>query len=393
MIAGCDAYVYERPDGTLGFKVGRYIEPTITLTEHDFYSLQISERAWGPQPPTEWVARYVEPDYDWNEAVTGVWVEDEDAREVRRDPALYLVDSHNQAVRAIKRIARVERAQYSVQGELTAIGYELLGGESGRAHRFVRIQAYGFDFVMEIGRISRGERLGALRVEGTSVRPEDFAFDAALEEPERPPRARVTNDNTVAPPDGLAGEALDGGAIRWSWNAQPSNLSQQLRVRRVGSGEWQSLQRIDDAETSVVTTAHADGAFYEVELRNLTASNRPSAWTTSVSVQAVANATPPAALAAFDVSEDDGDVLIGITPPNDPNFAATRLYRAEYSTGYSGPYDIGDSALVDTLYGAPNAPQNVEISGLADGNHAFWAAPINASGIEGPPSGPEIVDI
>lgn len=80
MIAGCDAYVYERPDGTLGFKVGRYIEPTISLTEHDFYSLQISERAWGPQPPTEWVARYVEPDYDWNEAVTGVWVEDEDLK-------------------------------------------------------------------------------------------------------------------------------------------------------------------------------------------------------------------------------------------------------------------------------------------------------------------------
>lgn len=290
VIAGCDAYVYERPDGTLGFMVGRYIEPTITLTEQDFYSLQISERAWGPQPPTEWVARYVEPDYDWNEAVTGVWVEDEDAREVRRDPALYLVDSHNQAIRAIKRIARVERAQYSVQGELTAIGYELLGGETGRAHRFVRVQAYGFDFVMEIGRISRGDRLGALRVEGTSVRPEDFDFDAATEEPERPPRQRVTNDNTVASPTGLAGVSQGNGAILWSWDPQPAALDQQLRYRRVGTGTWQPVIDVDDDSNQALTTGLDIGELYEAELRNITAANRPSGWITTTPVEATQEA-------------------------------------------------------------------------------------------------------
>ncbi|MFN3834644.1 MAG: hypothetical protein ACK4NO_01950 [Glycocaulis sp.] len=393
VIAGCDAYVYERPDGTLGFKVGRYIEPTITLTEHDFYSLQVSERSWGPQPPTEWVARYVEPDYDWNEAVTGVWVEDEDAREVRRDPALYLIDSHNQAVRAIKRIARVERAQYSVQGELTAIGYELLGGASGRAHRFVRVQTYGFDFVMEIGRISRGEQLGVLRIEGTSVRPEDFQFNAATEEPERPPRQKVKNDNTVAPPDGLAAEALDGGSIRWSWNAQPDNLTQALRFRQVGAGEWQPAIAIGEGETSITTIGHTDGEFYEAQLRNLTAASRPSVWVGPVSVQAVVNSTPPEALQEFEVTAIGSDVAISFQTPNDPNYAATRIYRADYATAYSGPYDIADASLIATIYGPPNASQGADNTGLADGNYAFWAAPINASGIEGPLSGPETFDI
>lgn len=290
MIAGCDAYIYERPDGSLGFKCGRYIEPTITLTENDFYSLHISERAWGPQPPTEWVARYVEPDYDWNEAVTGVWVEDEDAREVRRDPSLYLVDSHNQAVRAIKRIARVERAQYSVQGELTVIGYELLGGENGRAHRFVRVQAYGFDFVMEIGRISRGDRLGALRIEGTSVRPEDFDFDAATEEPERPPRQRVSNDNTVQPPSGLVGVYQGDGVIKWSWDAQPEHMNQQLRIRQLGAAVWQPTIEIDDDATEILTTGLIMSEIYEAELRNITASNRPSAWITTTPVEATEEA-------------------------------------------------------------------------------------------------------
>jgi len=393
VIAGCDAYVYERPDGTLGFKVGRYIEPTITLTEHDFYSLQIAERSWGPQPPTEWIARYVEPEYDWIEAVTGVWVEDEDARQVRRDPALYLIDSHNQAVRAIKRIARVERARYSVQGELNAVGYELLGGTNRRAHRFVRVQAYGFDFVMEVGRISRGEQLGALRIEGTSVEPEDFEFVAATEEPERPPRQKVSSHNTVAPPDGLSGQALPYGQIEWSWNTQPENLSQELHVRRVGAEEWQPAVSIRFAERSVITPGHVDGEFYEAELRNVTASGRASEWIGPVSVLAVWNATPPEALDAFEVNATGSDVAISFQTPNDPNYAATRIWRADYAEESSGPYDIGDAILIATIYGPPNAAQGADNTGLADGNYAFWAAPINASGIEGPTSGPEIVDI
>lgn len=393
IIAACDAYVYERPDGTIGFKVGRYITPTITLTEADFDSLQIAERDWGPQPPTEWVARYVEPDYDWNEAVTGVWVEDSQARAVRRDPALYLIDNHNQAVRAIKRIARVERAQYSVQGTVRAIGYELIGADGGWAHRFVQVHAHGFDFILEIGKISRGEQLSVLNVEGTSVTPEDFEFVAATEEPERPPREKVTNNNTVAAPDGLAGEALDGGGIQWSWNAQPGNLTQQLRWRAVGAPEWQPALAVTNGETSITTTGHTDGAIYEAQLRNLTGSSRPSVWIGPVTVQAIANATPPAALDAFDAIAAGSDVSIEFQTPNDPNYAATRLYRADYSSGFAGPHNISAANLISTIFGPPNAAQGADNTGLPDGNYAYWAAPINTSGIEGPLSGPVIRDL
>lgn len=290
VIAACDGYVYERPNGKIGFMVGRYVEPTITLTAEDIKSIQISERAWGPQPPTEWVARYVEPDFDWHEAVTGVWVEDADARQVRRDPGLYLVDNHNQAIRAIKRIARVERAQYSVQAELGAIGYELLGGENGRAHRFVRVDIPGFDFVMELGRISRGDKLGAFHIEGKSVRPEDFQLNAATEEPERPRREKVTNDDTVAVPSGLAGVSQGGGTIQWSWDTQPASLDQQLRYRRVGTGIWEPTIDVDDNSTAVLATGLAVGETYEAELRNMTAAKRPSGWITTTPVEATEEA-------------------------------------------------------------------------------------------------------
>ncbi|WP_322895171.1 MULTISPECIES: hypothetical protein [unclassified Yoonia] len=393
IIAACDAYVYERPDGSIGFMVGRYIEPTITLTEDDFDSLQIAERDWGPKPATEWVGRYVEPGFDWNEAVTGVWVEDAQGRAVRRDPGLYFVDDHNQAIRAIKRIARSVRAQYSVQGAIRAIGYELVNGAGGRAHRFVRVQAYGFDFVMEIGRISRGEQLTSLSIEGTSVTPEDFGFVAAVEEPERPPREKVSNDNTVGAPGGLTGEALPGGTIRWSWTAQPGNLTQQLRWREIGAPEWQPAIAIPNAETSVVIGNLSDGAFYESELSNLTASNRRSGWHGPVTVQAIVNPIAPAALDAFSVTGAGSDVDIDFQTPNDANYAATRIYRAGYPVAYGGPYAIGDASLIATIYGPPNAAQGADNTGLPDGNYAYWAAPINSSGIQGPISGPAILDI
>lgn len=292
VIAACDAYLFERPDGTIGFMLGRYVAPTITLTGPDLFSVQISERAWGPQPPTEWVARYVEPDHDWHEAVTATWIEDPDARQVRRDPALYFVTSHNQAMRAIKRIARVERARYTIQAEIGAIGHDLLGVGTGTAHRFVRLQAHGFDLVMEIGRILRTERLGVFRIEGKSVDPADFAFNAATEEPAPPPRLRVTNDNTVAAPTGLAGTSLGGGAVEWTWDAQPPELTQQLRLRRVGHGLWEPSIEIEDASATALSTGLEIGQTYEAELRNLTASRRSSAWVAASPVLVTADPEP-----------------------------------------------------------------------------------------------------
>lgn len=279
IIAACDGYMFERPDGKLSLRVGRWIEPTITLTEDDFYSLQIAENDWGPSPQTEFVGRYVEPAYDWLEAASATWVADAQARRVRGDVSLFLVDSHNQAMRCLKRIAKASRPRYSLQGEIGMIGYELL------KHRFVRVQAHGYDFVLEIGRILRGDTLATLIIEGGSAEATDFDFDAAAEEGERPPRDKPTNDNSVPAPSGLAGSASGESAIEWTWDAQPSELDQQLRWRKVGASTWGAAITLSLNETSYTATNLETGESYEAEIRNLTAAKRASAWHASAAVE------------------------------------------------------------------------------------------------------------
>lgn len=279
IIAACDGYMFERPDGKIGLRVGRWIEPTITLTEADFRSLRIAENDWGPAPQTEFVARYVEPAYDWQEAASATWVADAEARRVRGDVALYLVDSHNQAMRCLKRVARASRPQYTLQGEIGMIGYELV------KHRFVRVQAHGYDFVMEVGRIRRGESLAILSIEGGSVEEVDFGFVAATEEGTRPPRDQPTNDNTVPAPTGLAGAVVGADGIEWTWDAQPSELDQQLRWRKVGASVWGTAVTLELNETAFTAPGLEPGESYEAEIRNLTAAKRASAWLASAAVE------------------------------------------------------------------------------------------------------------
>lgn len=388
IIAACDGYMFERPDGTLGFKVGRWVEPTITLTEDDFFSLSISVDDWGQAPPTEFVAQYVEPDFDWREAQSATLVVDADAVPVRQEPKLYFVDSHNQACRILKRIAATTRPRYSLQGQIGAIGYELLEG-----HRFVRVLAHGFDFVCDVGKLSRDDSAITFKIQGVSATAADFAFDAGTEEGERPARNQTTSDDTVPPVTGLTGTAIDGPAIEWEWDPVSLSLSVEWQFRVSGESVWQPALTITDGETLITQTGLTDGESYEARVRSVTGARRYSAWSSPVTVTAVANATPPAALQAFAASEAGGTVTLDWQNANDPSHVAVRIIRADYAPAYAGPFDIGDGSVIGIIYGAPNAVQAATDSGLAAGVYAWWAVPINSSGIAGAASGPETIEI
>lgn len=393
IIAACDGYMYERPDGTLGLQVGRYVAPTITLTEDDFLSLAVAERDWGLTAPTEFVGRYPEPDFDFRESSTSTLILDAEAVPVRQQVALYFVDSHNQAARVIKRIARSRRADYSLRAQIGAIGYEILGGNGGKGHRFVRVLAHGFDFVADIGKLSRGESALTFTLEATSAAAEDYDFDAATEEGTRPARSEPTNDNTVPPPSGLAGTAVDGPGIAWEWDAPSDALSLEFRARVSGAAVWEPSLTFSQGETLFTLLGLVDGESYEAQVRHVTAARRFSAWSSTVTVVAVASATPPDDLQTFTAIESSGDGALDWQNANDPAHAGTRIYRADYAAAYAGPFDIADGVLIATEYGAPNAVQSLTDPALAVGVHAYWAAPINSSGIAGTLAGPQTFEI
>ena len=84
--------------------------------------------------------------------------------------------------------------------------------------------------------------------------------------------------------------------------------------------------------------------------------------------------------------------MLSFAAPNDENYNATQIYRADYAAAYTGPFDIGDATLQRTEYGIPsNGDTWTDIAPVA-GVHAYWARPINGSGKQGPVSGPETIE-
>lgn len=374
-----DVFFYERTDGQVGFKVGAWEAPTVTLTDRDFLSLHIGERQPGPDVVGEFTLRYVEPDQDWTEAVTGVWVEEEGGQ--RQETPCFLIDSHNQAARVAKRLAKVTRPRYSVSAQIKLKGYDLIG------QRFFRIEhaEAGLSQDFEIGKlILNADRL-SWTLEAVSTAEADFGFDAATEEPTRPERSEPTSTDDVPEPTGLVGLAVEdtGGvaAIEWRWDADDDHLRQQLRIRCVALGlDWQTFDA-GQGETSLVTTGLVDGQTYEAELRNRTAANRVSDWSAGVSVQAQADTSAPLAVTGFGTSLSGSDVVVAWTASAAPYYAA-RIYR-------SANANFADAALVRTEYGAASSADSWTDVAPGSGTWRYWLIPISAGGQPGPLAGPE----
>jgi hypothetical protein len=384
MARACDAFFYETVDGHVGFMVGRYIEPSITLVQRDFLSLTRAEKAWGPDIAGEAVIKYVEPGHDYQQATSGAIVVE--AGLPRLEDELWGIDSHNQACRVAKRQIRQARAQYSLEGTIKLIGYELI------RKRFFRVNLTdpAMNLVFEVEKLLRNGDGVSFTLKAFSVEEDDFKFYALTEEPARPQRASVISDNTVPAISGLAGSAVTGtggvAQIEWSWPSQDASLTQIFQSRRSGTTSWQQFS-VAEGQRSLVVSGLIDGASYEAQVRNRTASGKLGGWSPKVTVTAVANTTAPPALAAFSVEVSGGTTgAVTFTSPDSPNYAATRIYRGT-TTSFSA------ASLVRTEYGIRNAVDGWNDTGLAAGTYRYWGEPINASGITGPRTGPVAITI
>lgn len=375
MAAACDAFLYERTDGKVGFKVGRWTEPAVTLTEADFLGLEISEGRWGEGAPTEVEPQYVEPDNKWREAPAGTWVEATGVKRVTKEPQLFMVTNHNQVSRLAKRIAKTSRAKYDLRATLFVKGYDLIG------QRFVHVThaEMGIDETFEVGKL---RRVGpaTFELEAVSSQQSDFAFDALSEEPPKPEYKDVDSEDAIDVVTGVSATATGFNQIEVDWTDQDDIYRQQVRVTNTNSGGV----IMQNAPAKPYTfTGLVSGAEHEVEVRNVQGIfGTAGPWSSPpVKVTPVANSTAPAALDAFSTSASGSGVTVNFTAPNDPNYFGTRIWRSTDST-------FANAALVRTEYGIPSSGDTWADVGLAADTYYYWAAPINESGVEGPLSGP-----
>lgn len=388
LMMAVDGWFYERTDGKLGFKVGYYAAPILTLTAEDFLGLSLRHKAQGPDEVGSYALRYIEPARDWNEEVSGAVVVN--LLGDRSEEVCGAIDSHNQAWRVIYRWAKAAQAEWQISGTLKMIGYDCLG------ERFLRIQhaELDLDIVVEVAMLSRIAGTHQWSVEAVSVVSADFAPNALTLEPPPTLRAKIEDDAEVPAPASLTGEVIpgSGGAatIEVTWPAQSREHRQQVQYRAPSAGlhSWQIIDAGSD-QTSLVLVGLIDRATYEIQVRNRTGGNRVSAWSPSVplAVVAVANTSAPAAMQYVNGVAAGSNVGLSFIPPNDPAYSAARIYRATGSTAF------GNAALVRTEFGAPNLADEWTDVSPGTGAHSYWFEPINGSGIGGPLTGPITINI
>ncbi|NBE05923.1 fibronectin type III domain-containing protein [Paragemmobacter ruber] len=387
----CDAFFWETPLGEVGFRVGRWIAPTVTLTAADFLSVQVSDSDHGPDLPGEFCLRYTEPANGWLEGTTGAIVITPNGK--RRVDDCFAVTNHNQGCRITKRIGRQQWARWRLSGVVKLIGYECIG------QRFLRIDlssenpAWVFD--VEVKKLSRDAGGLTFRLEAVSASAADFAFNAAVEEPEMAQRGEVGSVNVVPEPVGLWGRAVQVSAaavLRWRWPAQAAGLIQDFRYRKVGETDWTAVA-VAEGQTVASVRGLISGEDYEAQARNREGSGRVSGWWPAVPVPVVLNpsAAAPAALPVVSVTAGTGRQVNLSWMASPAPYFGVRIWRGTttvFSEAAAVLHEIGAAGASDSVIDAPTGAVPQQGSTVQSETYVYWIEPINSAGISGPRAGP-----
>lgn len=375
----CDAFFYERHDGKVGFTVGRFIAPTVTISDRHILVAQYTSGLDGTDNVNAQVVNYMAPARGWLEAPSAAIKASDATGEPYEEDTInvYWINSHNQACRVAKRLLKSRRAEWRAALTVNCQGAKL------QEQRFFTLDhdEAGIATVMEVDSLSRNEDGISYTVQCHSVTSADFDFAAVTEEPEPPKRTTISNDNSIPAPGSVTATGVAGGLkVTWAAPARTS-LSTVVRVRTVsGPGQWQEVA-VRSGQTEI-TIAGLATVSHHVQAQHVTASGRGSNWAPADgSGNPTLTATPgvPAPLApepaVFTVTGGTGNATVNFTTANDPAVAGT-IFRRNTSNTETG------ATLVGTVYSGPNASLSFTDTPLAAGTYYYFARGLNSAGAE-----------
>lgn len=226
MLTPMDAQLYLRGDGAIIIDVGRFVDPTITLSDGpggsiiDYSGLTRARDASDLR--NEITAQFVSPDYDYVEQDADPW---QDTASIDLDGLqtmslnLTWVPSHAQARRRMKVESYRQNPAWS--GSIITNAYGLRAIDQ----RFVRVQIDELDLddVFEVQKWSFDILSGNCTFSISVMPAEAYAFDAETEEGTAPNATDTEAGDAVESPSDLDVEVVGSSLVAsWSEPTQPS---------------------------------------------------------------------------------------------------------------------------------------------------------------------------
>jgi Putative phage tail protein len=286
ILSTCDGWMTEAGDGTLSIVVGKYVPPTITLTDDHIIGFDIAHGVADEEAVNEIKFAFTAPDNDYREAPGTPWRDEAAISEagIIRSQSITLtwVQSHSQARRLAKRA--MLRHQARLRGTLTTTLYGLLAlGE-----RWVAVQSEMVDdlsnAVIEITRARIDIPNARVNFEWVLVNPNEIdAWEPSTEEGYSPTFPGKITLLPLYVPSGMVATGVGGQKIQVVFG-DPARPDLIYAVEyRIGAGAWsrQTFEEYTPSGGSItLTTTSVAVATYDVRVASIAAQGSISAWST-----------------------------------------------------------------------------------------------------------------
>lgn len=383
MDQAADMVIYERADGKVGVHAGEFVTPDIRLTASDIVSLSYDPNKRKSSAVLAVRGRYTDPAKGYNTADAAIYGDPYPSDDERTKTV------ENQAVQRHNHIARLQKLAYTrANAPRVRIVAHFEQARQVPYRRFVKVHLPPklTEAVIEItGRPTLSLRNLTYEFEGIVVPPTLYAFNAATEEGAPGANVVPVERGDVPEPEDFAVtievEEVGGGSTaafaEATFTLQNSTFQYELFWQPSAGGAVQSV--LGGAGEIVLRTAYlADGVDYDFWSRTWSAGVPSDATDPPITLTATADPTPPGDVTGVSGAGGAGQITFDWTAPNSANYRAARLY-------WSATDDFGTATLAATEYGAPNAADSREVSGISAGTRYGWVVAINGSGVEANP--------
>lgn len=367
-----DVFVYSDEDGRVGFRVGRWIEPDVTISDEHINSFDFAEGHDGTKIVNAVAVQYTEPAAGYRQHQSAAYFIDDGNPYQEEVSRIYGIPNHNQAVRIAKSLHRGLNAEYTVSMNLNLFGWVL------RSKRFFRLELSELQIscAFEIVGWELTDDFMSINITAKSVTKEGFDFDSSTEEPAPNPIGSITVSDIVDDPENVVLTSPDPGQIYISFDSPSrSSLIVRLRYRKVSTSDWFELS-VPNGQDYQLVAGLPFGDVYEAQVQFRTAGANASNWIASapISIEVAATSAPPLPVTGVSVVGNVGNADFNWTGSNSPNYVGSRIYTHTSN-------DFGASTLSATEYGLPNNADSDNVVLAAD-TYYGWVVGINSAGDE-----------
>lgn len=376
LAVACDAWFYDKPNGQVGFKLGRWMQPKVTIRAEHVNGVKLGEGQDGETQQNALSVEYVEPAAGYRQFPSAaVTINDGNAYN-QATVSAHWVANHTQACAVAKRTLNAMRAPYDITLNLKLYGLLLMPADSDDSRVFrVELPEFGITGNFELADFQLAPDGMSVTVTGKSTQQSDWDFDGLVDEPEPSTIADIEVTDTVANPTGVTLSSPAIGALHVTFNPPSrASLLKRVRYRKVGSTDWNELG-VPGTQEYLTINGLPPGDQYEAQVQFRTATANASAWVastpTSVTISTVS--TPPGPVTGASATGGAGEVTLDWTAPNSPNYVGTEIYISATNAFPGG-------TPTATEYGLPNAADSRTVTGLTAGTHYAWLVAINSAG-------------